>query len=233
MRWYRASAAATAACATRGRLRQPRSGSRRRSRSTAPSASRRNVLTVSASRGSHPSSAASTSASAAVPRSLADLDQDVASSSQGQVPDSSRKRLPAWSAATARSARLTPSRTRRSSSGALPAGDPEGLCQGRIARHTLLQFSFFGLLEERCLTEKLFEAQFGLRFHDDKGARVRADEGKGAHRVAKLRYASLTAPQQARVAALNRNDLLVYEEARQVFFARLSAFGIPLDACAS
>ena len=62
---------------------------------------------------------------------------------------------------------------------------------------------------------------------------MRADEGKGAHRVAKLRYASLTAPQQARVAALNRNDLLVYEEARQVFFARLRAYGIPRDACAS
>ena len=33
---------------------------------------------------------------------------------------------------------------------ALPAHDPAGLCQGRIARHTLLQFSYFGLLEERC-----------------------------------------------------------------------------------
>ena len=88
---------------------------------------------------------------------------------------------------------------------ALPAHDPAGLCQGRIARHTLLQvrvrarvrvrvrvgvrvrvrvrvranpnpnpnpnqFSYFGLLEERCLSEKLFEAQFGLRFSSSKGA---------------------------------------------------------------
>ena len=115
----------------------------------------------------------------------------------------------------------------------LPDPDPEDRCEAVAARHALLQFSWFGLNEERCLSERLFEAQFGLRFHADKGARVRADEGKGAHRVAKLRYASLTAPQQARVAALNRNDLLVYEEARQVFFARLRAYGIPRDACAS
>ena len=53
---------------------------------------------------------------------------------------------------------------------ALPAHDPAGLCQGRIARHTLLQFSYFGLLEERCLSEKLFEAQFGLRFSSSQGA---------------------------------------------------------------
>jgi hypothetical protein len=117
--------------------------------------------------------------------------------------------------------------------GALPAGDPEGLCQGRIARHTLLQFSFFGLLEERCLTEKLFEAQFGLRFNRSaaKGAaRVGTHDGKGAHRVTKLAFGDLTPAQQQRVRWLNRNDLWLYGQAVRIFYERLRLYGISPDA---
>ena len=111
----------------------------------------------------------------------------------------------------------------------LPRGDPEGLCDGRIARVTLLQFSFFGLLEERCLTEKLFEAQFGLRFGKRTGLAAGAHQGKGAHAVAKLRFESLSGEQQLRVRWLNRNDLLLYAEAKLIFRERLRMFGIADD----
>lgn len=115
----------------------------------------------------------------------------------------------------------------------LPKGDPEGLCDGRIARVTLLQFSFFGLLEERCLTEKLFEAQFGLRFNRTKGARISKHAGKGAHLVTKLSFSSLTLAQQQRVRWLNRNDLLLYAEAVRIFYERLRLYGISPNATCS
>ena len=110
---------------------------------------------------------------------------------------------------------------------ALPPHDPAGLCQGRIARHTLLQFSYFGLLEERCLSEKLFEAQFGLRFTRSKGAYT---HGKGAHAVSKLSFENLTQAQQRQVRWLNRNDLWLYGEAQRVFYERLRLYGISRDA---
>ena len=110
---------------------------------------------------------------------------------------------------------------------ALPPHDPAGLCQGRIARHTLLQFSYFGLLEERCLSEKLFEAHFGLRFSRSKGAHA---HGKGAHAVSKLAFENLTQTQQRQVRWLNRNDLWLYGEAQRIFYERLRLYGISRDA---
>ena len=116
-------------------------------------------------------------------------------------------------------------------SGAIRVGYTVG--PGPNARHTLLQFSFFGLLEERCLTEKLFEAQFGLRFNRSaaKGAaRVGTHDGKGAHRVTKLAFGDLTPAQQQRVRWLNRNDLWLYGQAVRIFYERLRLYGISPDA---
>jgi len=95
-------------------------------------------------------------------------------------------------------------------------------CTWLLARHTLLQFSFFGLNEARCATEKLFEAQFGLRFANDAAGR-----GSGKHKVAKLTFEELSESQRERVAALNANDLLLYDEAVVIFRERLRWFGIP------
>ncbi|EOD33412.1 hypothetical protein EMIHUDRAFT_455818 [Emiliania huxleyi CCMP1516] len=96
---------------------------------------------------------------------------------------------------------------------------------GESRWHTLLQFSFFGLNEARCATEKLFEAQFGLRFANDAAGR-----GSGKHKVAKLTFEELSESQRERVAALNANDLLLYDEAVAVFRERLRWFGIPENA---
>jgi len=111
----------------------------------------------------------------------------------------------------------------------LPEGDPEGRCPQLIARQTLLQFSYFGLNEERCKSEKLFEAQFGLRFGRGRGYARSANAGKGAHKVAKLSFGSLSQEQQAQVRWLNRNDLLLYTEAVAIFNQRLQLYGISDD----
>ena len=97
-------------------------------------------------------------------------------------------------------------------------------CLWLLARHALLQFDFFGINEERCKSEKLFEAQFGLRFSTTPGA---VSAGKGKHKVAKLRMESLTEAQRQRIARLNRNDILLYREALRIFRRRLRFYGIP------
>ena len=83
------------------------------------------------------------------------------------------------------------------------------------------------LLEERCLSEKLFEAHFGLRFSRSKGAHA---HGKGAHAVSKLAFENLTQTQQRQVRWLNRNDLWLYGEAQRIFYERLRLYGISRDA---
>ena len=119
----------------------------------------------------------------------------------------------------------------------LPGGRYTSRCDLQIARRALYQFSFLGLNEERCATERLFEAQFGLRFGAHLGAaatsagrRAAHEHGKDAHKVARLRYEELSAVEQRRVRWLNRDDLLLYAEARRVFHERLKAYGIPPEA---
>ena len=105
-------------------------------------------------------------------------------------------------------------------------------CSLHLARRALYQFSFIGLNDARCASERLLEAQFGLRFNRSRttlGGRSSADGGKGAHRVAKLSFSELSADDRRRVRWLNRDDLLLYAEASQLFQRRLRAYGIPED----
>ena len=132
----------------------------------------------------------------------------------------------------------------------LPNGPADVNCSLHIARRALYQFTFIGLNEARCASEKLFEAQFGLRFSApplvrSTGVRADADastaasdsaklhsntgDGSGAHRVAHLRYESLSKADQRRVQRLNLDDLQLYAEAKRIFLRRLRAFGIPRD----
>ena len=109
--------------------------------------------------------------------------------------------------------------------------DPEDRCeaQGRATR--CRSSRGLGSTRSGCSSGSSRRSS-GLRFHADKCARVRADEGKGAHRVAKLRYASLTALVQAARRRAHRNDLLVYEEARHTSSRGCARTG-SRDACAS
>jgi len=104
-------------------------------------------------------------------------------------------------------------------------------CPLRLAREALYQFSFFGLNEARCASEKLFEAQFGVRFAAAHAARgAGADVGEGARRFsAKLSFKQLRPEEQVLVRQLNSDDLQLYKEAEQVFNLRLRAYGIPRD----
>ena len=97
-------------------------------------------------------------------------------------------------------------------------------CSQLHARHALLQFSFFGLNEARCKTERLFEAQFGLYFGARRGSGD-SNAGKDGH-VARMHFEELSAAEQARVRLLNRDDLLLYNEAVAIFNERLRLFGI-------
>ena len=102
----------------------------------------------------------------------------------------------------------------------LPRRGHDPNCSLHLARTSLYQFTFIGLNEDRCATEKLLEAQFGLRFNrtiSDGGA----NRGKGAHKVARLDYAGLDAPTRQRVRWLNREDLLLVAEAKLLFRRRL------------
>lgn len=123
---------------------------------------------------------------------------------------------------------------------ALRGGASSASCSLHLARRALYQFSFIGLNSKRCAVEKLFEAQFGLRFGErsavgiraraaSRGGQAHADVGKGAHKVEKLAMADLPASEQALVRQLNRDDLALYAEAESLFHARLKAYGIPRE----
>jgi len=128
----------------------------------------------------------------------------------------------------------------------LPNGLYDTGCSLQLARRALYQLSFVGLNEQRCATEKLFEAQFsGLRFDAgrhraailktaSRGLPTQKGEGgaklgQGAHKVAKLAFDGLSADEQRRVRFLNRDDLMLYAEAKRLFNDRLQAYGIPRD----
>jgi len=101
-------------------------------------------------------------------------------------------------------------------------------CDLFLARRALLQLSYFGLNEERCRSEKLFESTFGLRFDSRHGAQVGTDDGRGTHK-AKLNFHDLSAEHQRVVRHLNRNDLKLYAVAVVIFNARLRQHGVPED----
>ena len=114
----------------------------------------------------------------------------------------------------------------------LPGRADDPRCSLHIARAALYRFTLVGLNSERCATERLLEAQFGLSFRrvsKELGAAA-TDGGKGAHRVAKLDYEHLDARTRRRVRWLNRDDLVLYREATHLFHRRLRAYGIPLGA---
>ena len=124
-------------------------------------------------------------------------------------------------------------------------------CTLEVARRALYQFSFFGISSRRCATERLFEAQFGLRFgaapahringgrgtvssgNDSKKSKMLsppgAEYGKGGHKVNKLTFKSLSNAERHLVHWLNRDDMLLYAEAQRLFHDRLRAFGIQRD----
>ena len=123
-------------------------------------------------------------------------------------------------------------------------------CTLEVARRALYQFSFFGINSCRCATERLFEAQFGLRFgaapthrvvgksrSDSSGSgeikipsAFSADYGRDAHKVAKITFNSLSSAERRLVRWLNGDDLLLYAEAKRLFHDRLRAYGIPRSA---
>ena len=113
---------------------------------------------------------------------------------------------------------------------ALPGGAKSTRCDLQVARRALYQFSFIGLGEERCATERLLEAQYGLKFQPSTRGKVRSraahEEGKDAHKVPKLRYEDLARSDQQRVRWNNRDDLLLYAEAERLFHERLAAYGL-------
>ena len=139
----------------------------------------------------------------------------------------------------------------------LPIGAFDPGCSLRLARHALYQFTFIGLNSERCASEKLLEAQFGLSFGappltttaasasaatsaspdgpsgkgegGDSISGRGTESGKGAHRVAKLRFDALSPATQQLVRSRNRDDLELYAEAEKLFHRRLDAYGIARD----
>ena len=115
--------------------------------------------------------------------------------------------------------------------GHLTGGPTDYRCPLHLARHALYQFSFFGLNEARCASEKLFEAQFGLSFANSRATRGKgADMGKGAHRFkAKLSLSQLKPDEQTRVHELTFDDQQLYREAEEVFKKRLQFYGISRD----
>ena len=123
--------------------------------------------------------------------------------------------------------------------GKLSRGDIDEGCSLRLARRALYQFTFLGLNEWRCASEKLFEAQFGLRFRNSLLSTVELGHsrslagtssghalGEGAHRVDQLQFESLDLASQRRVRILNRDDLQLYAEAESLFYRRLTSYGI-------
>jgi len=118
------------------------------------------------------------------------------------------------------------------SSGVSGGEAAEGECAYRLAAWTLEHsVSFFGLSEERCLSERLFTAMFGLRFTDHLGLGAAPTQGKGAHRVEKLRFVQLNSTDQLLLRERNRHDLRLYSLARNIFEARLKAFGVSREGC--
>jgi hypothetical protein len=138
--------------------------------------------------------------------------------------------LPTGQRSASNKADVSDAKLRAALCATLPRGSKNTGCSLFIARRALYQFAVIGLSSERCATERLIEAQFGLRFK--AAGRDRApstNSGRGAHRVAKLRMASLPPQIQHRVVALNHDDSRLYTEAEQLFRRRLRAYGIPDD----
>lgn len=104
-------------------------------------------------------------------------------------------------------------------------------CSLAIARWTLMQFTYFGLSEERCLSERLFTAQFGLEFSDDLGLHVTAKAGKGAHKLKNLAYDELKLDDQQQLVDNNRLDIELYKTAHAVFFKRIAQYNISRRGC--
>ena len=111
------------------------------------------------------------------------------------------------------------------------AGLDSGNCSLTIARWTLMQFTYFGLSEERCLSERLFTAQFGLDFSDDLGLQVGAKAGKGAHKFKNLAYDELRLDDQQQLIDINRLDIELYKTAHAVFFKRIAEYNISRSGC--
>ena len=126
--------------------------------------------------------------------------------------------------------------------GALRKGVADARCSFELARRALYQFSFIGLNSERCAAERLFEAQFGLRFGASTPSAPASsaapaasslgsstEVGKGAHRVAKLTMDELVPEDRRIVREISRDDTMLYREAERLFRVRLDAYGIPHD----
>ena len=112
---------------------------------------------------------------------------------------------------------------------------PEAECDLRVATDVLTHtVSYVGLNEERDSSERLLRAQFGLTLNESTAAggghaSKGIEGGQGEHAAdtsAYITYEALAPELQAKIDALNSNDLKLYEYARKLFAERLQAFGI-------
>ncbi len=101
-------------------------------------------------------------------------------------------------------------------------------CELRVAAHVLTHtLSYVGLSEERRSSERLLRAHLGLALQPT--ARDEPDHGAGLHAANESVYLTFDALEpelQARVDALNSNDIKLYDLAQRLFAERLQAFGL-------
>lgn len=105
-------------------------------------------------------------------------------------------------------------------------------CAHRLATWSLRNsVHFFGLSEERCLSERLFAKMFRLEFTGGLGIATGPTEGKGAHRVPQLRFETLSRADQDLLRERNRHDIQLYQAAHAIFDARVRALNISRKGC--
>ena len=87
------------------------------------------------------------------------------------------------------------------------------------AKTNLLDFAFFGLVEEQRKTQFLFERTLGLRFIDN------FEQRENTH-VSKI---NITQDMLSRVTDLNSRDVQFYEFAKELFYRRVKAMEAKLN----
>ena len=105
-------------------------------------------------------------------------------------------------------------------------------CAYRLALWTLQNsVHFFGLSEERCLSERLFARMFQVNFTRGFGIATEPMEGKGLHRVPQLQFENLSLTDQHLLLVRNRHDIKLYRAAHAIFYDQVRAFNISRKGC--
>ena len=110
--------------------------------------------------------------------------------------------------------------------------DTQNNCAYRLALWSLQNsIHYFGLSEERCLSERLFSRMFKVDFTRDFGIKTEATEGKGLHRVPQLQFENLSLTDQHLLLERNRHDIELYRAARAIFYDQVRMFNISHKGC--